>query len=64
MIDIDKNKNPEVIEDGKFIIRKNRSDGINNLAFNLYFNVKSRRFKTRKDEIEKKYDWGDVPLPF
>lgn len=61
---IDKNKNPEVIEDGKFIIRKNRSDGINNLAFNLYFNVKSRRFKTRKDEIEKKYDWGDVPLPF
>lgn len=60
----DKEKNPEIREDGRFIIRKNRSDGISNCVFNLYFNNKSRRFSTRIDQVEKKYDWGDVPLPF
>lgn len=60
----DKEKHPDMQEDGKFIIRKNRSDGINNCAFNLYFNTKSRRFRTQKNEYDKKYDWGDVPLPF
>lgn len=60
---IDKEKYPEKEEDGKFIIRKNRSDGINNCIFNLYFNKKSRRFSTKLNEL-KKYNWGDVPLPF
>lgn len=59
----DKEKHTEKKEDGKFIIRKNRSDGINNCVFNLYFNKKSRRFSTTPNEL-KHYNWGDVPLPF
>ncbi len=59
----DKEKYPDRQEDGKFVIRKNRSDGINNCVFNLYFNKKSRRFSTSLGEI-KHYNWGDVPLPF
>lgn len=60
----DKERHPELQEDGKFIIRKNRSDGINNCVFNLYFNSKSRRYTTKINVYEKKYGWGDVPLPF
>ncbi len=60
----DKEKHPEIVEDGKFIIRKNRSEGVNNYTTNLYFNQKSRRFRTQYNETDKKYDWGEVPLPF